>query len=248
MDINNSWNYVFDEDYLSNITVVIKTFMRIKCLDMVIQSWIECYNRIKIVIIDDSPNFNSNFLTKTNNILYVHIPEYIGLSHGRNIGVNLAKTKYLFLSDDDNLAPLPPILEEMYIIMSQSNIDILGSVAHKIYKSNNHLECLPIDNTQTIQPCDATLNHFLCKKNNIPKWDENIHIHCEHIDFFLSCLENKVNVCAYKPLRVNSIKHKCQEKNSLYNKYRFKDHMPYRKYLLNKWKFNSMESWGKTKT
>jgi glycosyltransferase involved in cell wall biosynthesis len=245
MDVNNLWQYVFDNNFISNITVVIKTFLRPHCLDNVISSWLNQYGDIKIIIIDDSPNIVNHAYNEYKNIMYIYIPKYIGLSYGRNIGMDLAKTEYVFLSDDDNLPPDPNILENMYRIISTSDIDILGSVAHTIYKNNLHLECLAMNNVENIQKCDATLNHFLCKKNNIPQWDNNIHIHCEHIDFFLSCLEKKVNVYAYKPLVVHTIKQQCQ-KHSLYNQYRFKSHIPYRKYLLKKWDLNSMESWGKT--
>lgn len=89
---------------MSNITIIIKTFQRLKSLECLLKS-IEDQklNNIPIIILDDSrENYKDAILEKFSklNINYIVTEFDIGLSKGRNILLEHVKTDYIILCDD----------------------------------------------------------------------------------------------------------------------------------------------------
>ncbi|WP_418809529.1 glycosyltransferase family 2 protein [Phascolarctobacterium faecium] len=84
---------------MSNITIIIKTFQRLKSLECLLKS-IEDQklNNIPIIILDDSrENYKDAILEKFSklNINYIVTEFDIGLSKGRNILLEHVKTDYI---------------------------------------------------------------------------------------------------------------------------------------------------------
>ncbi len=245
--MQNSWDEIFNEYpfWYSNITILLKTFIRYECCQKIINTWNLYYPNINIILVDDTPikHKNSN-LSLTENIKYIYLDKIVGLSYGRNIAILEANTEYIFLADDDNMPPNPNILKQMYNILCRSDYDIIGpNPPYEISISNGILSCYQSNYTYgDIFGCDAVLNHFLAKKNKIPKWDNNIKIGHEHVDFFLSCKQENVSIASYKKLMIESIK-KDYKESSIYNRYRYDLVLP-EKYLLNKWDLLGYKKWG----
>lgn len=241
--MNNLWDKIFSENnnltanWYKNITVVIKTFLRYDCLNIILSDWNKKYNNINIVVIDDTPSKDKIELSLPKNISYHWFDRTIGLSKGRNFGVSIANTKYVFISDDDDLAPNYSVLKKTYDILENSDFDIIGSQPHDIIISNDKLKCIPKKFIYgDIQSCDGVLNHFLAKKDRLCKWDENIIIFREHIDFFLQSKMKQIKVGAYKRLTHRSIKNNCLKDLDLsrYNYYRYNTDS--NQYFMDKWK------------
>lgn len=234
------------QTWYSNITVVIKTFLRYKCLKAVVDHWLINYPNISLIIVDDTPiNMAERELYRNiHNIKYIYSHELLGLSKGRNVGLSHLDTDLVFISDDDNLPPKSDSLKEMHNILTNSYFDIIGPGAFKTdIDKDRVLSCYstPFEYGD-IQTCDAVYNHFLAKSVSLPKWDENIFIAHEHVDFFLECKQLKIKTAGFSKLNVISVKHKYDQSN-LYNRYRYDIQKPL-SYLLNKWGLKHFKAWG----
>ena len=86
------------------VTVILKTFIRNKCLGDLLHSIREFYPKIKIIVADDSPDkFHeiAKTLTDTYKADYYIMPEYKGWNSGRNLVLSQASTEYVLWVDDD---------------------------------------------------------------------------------------------------------------------------------------------------
>jgi hypothetical protein len=72
-------------------------------------------------VIDDSKEAHP-----IDGIEYIHTDFDIGVSAGRNLGVKLAKTKYVFTCDDDNIVIESTDLAKAEQLIREYDIDLLG--------------------------------------------------------------------------------------------------------------------------
>jgi GT2 family glycosyltransferase len=81
---------------ISDLTAIIKTFERPKCLDRLICSIRKYYPRLRIVVADDG--FQPS---PRDDVDYLRLPPDVGVSAGRNAALGLVRTPYFLLLDDD---------------------------------------------------------------------------------------------------------------------------------------------------
>jgi len=191
----------------SDITVIIKTFIRPKVCIKTIKAWNVLYPNINIIVVDDG-DINPD-LTEYKNVRHIKTEFNIGLSAGRNLGVKNADTKFIFIADDDDI----PIKSNHNIVKCKNlllelDIDLIGSNAFQAHinniNNNGIVQQLYIPSSPGYIPCDVTTNHFLIKNQNVPIWPENIKIKREHYIFFQRCKENNLKIAGTNFLQFKS--------------------------------------------
>ncbi len=233
-----------------DISIIVKTFSRSICLENFLQS-IEIYQKKydiyfnEIIIIDDSLETyiasNIRVVNKYNmlNIVYKKYSENtIGLSRGRNIAMNIAKSAYILLCDDDFILDTSCDIESNLLMLQDKDLDILGgyfkNIDH-IYSSDfsqknwmgyfndlNFMEQLIIyeDKFPKFAYCDMTPNFFLAKTSSVLRvlWSESVPPAGEHQEFFLRAKKASLKVAFTNNLFVRHLH--LDNKDKTYSKYR----------------------------
>jgi glycosyltransferase involved in cell wall biosynthesis len=110
-------------------TVVIKTFERPAAVDRLITSIRTRYPAVPVVIVDDSREVDRALLARAAHepaTRYVHLGFDVGVSAGRNHGVRLANTRYVFNCDDDCFFGPDTDLRRAEELLEATRVDILG--------------------------------------------------------------------------------------------------------------------------
>lgn len=105
-----------------NITIIIKTFERPRCVQRLITSIKKFYPTICIVVVDDSekPIIISD-------VEYYTLPFATGTSVGRNLAISKVATKYFMTLDDDFIFTSNTNLRVRYDVLENTDIDIVGT-------------------------------------------------------------------------------------------------------------------------
>jgi glycosyltransferase involved in cell wall biosynthesis len=211
---NFDWSIMVDnykkmfDDFLNKnnnleneLTILIKTFEREGCLINLINSIRSYYNNIQILVINDG---KERVDIDEKNIEVINTEYDVGISAGRNIGIEKVKTKYFILCDDDFVFTEKTNLNEFFKIIEVTNLDILGGRVNSrgvecgffnIQDNVLELKKINIDCFNDFIYCDYIRNFFIgktetFKKNNI-KWDEDLKMG-EHTLFFYNVWVNKL--------------------------------------------------------
>jgi GR25 family glycosyltransferase involved in LPS biosynthesis len=193
-------NYVIkpEKTFEKDVTIIIKTFLRPKCLLRLLFGIRNKYSYVRIIIADDSLNKILKEGENSLNIYCIYLPFNIGVSKGRNDCVDMVRTKYLILLDDDMIVSKNTNFELFYdtIEKYQNEIDLLaGTVLDRgsydalfeVYtqqKTVNILENAILYKKNEITWSHRQLNFFICKTQllkDVP-WDNNLKTeeHTEH--------------------------------------------------------------------
>lgn len=86
---------------LAQLTAIIKTFERPRCLNRLLSSIQKYYPDLRIIVGDDSLNGPTREIPLRTNISYLRLPADVGLSAGRNAMLARVCTPYFLLLDDD---------------------------------------------------------------------------------------------------------------------------------------------------
>lgn len=185
-------------DWIKDVTALIKTFNRPKSLQLLVSSIKYYFPELKIVIVDDgtktiSCNFGSN-------VFYYHTDHDIGLSAGRNLGIEKIRTKYVLLLDDDFLFTGKTKIQRMYEILESTEFSIVGGALldngyvtrrfHGCFGGGDGILHLQIESNkghmQGYPVYDFVLNFFMGRMDHIKTvlWDKDLKLG-EHEDFFL---------------------------------------------------------------
>jgi len=126
---------------MNDTTIIIKTFLRVKCLERQLHSIEKWYPQIPIIICDDGEEAKKNqeYIIKKFkklNIKYIITNNNIGLSEGRNILIDNVKTKYFVLCDDDFIFFKNTNLEIARYQLEYNNYDILGGLCLNAIRIN----------------------------------------------------------------------------------------------------------------
>lgn len=95
-----------------------------ECLDSIVY---QTYNNLEIILVDDGSTDNSgeicdSYGIRDKRIKVIH-KQNGGLSDARNVGIKIAKGKYItFVDSDDEIAK--DMIEYLYIMLKRSNADI----------------------------------------------------------------------------------------------------------------------------
>lgn len=222
--------------FTDSITIVVKTFIRPQCLNNFLESIVayQDFHSVKfdeIVIIDDSDdehNYANIQVIKTYaqhaNILYKHYPyNSLGASRGRNLGVQLASSKYILLCDDDYILDLQCNLMDCLSLFISKKIDFLGGFYKNIASKNslnvklsNWLGFYSSENINNLIiftdvfpdfiPCTVIHNFFISKRSTLLKhpWDEKF-ITNEHNAYFIEAHEKGLRCCFTNKLFVKHL-------------------------------------------
>ncbi len=90
----------------------------------------QSYSDIELILIDDYGNDDSIEMVKNNfnddRIKYYYNEKNMGIAYSRNSGIELAKGEYIALMDDDDIAPLNRLKDEVEYLENHPDIDAIG--------------------------------------------------------------------------------------------------------------------------
>ena len=200
-------------------TTCIKTFNRPLCLDACLKSIYRNADSRRVVIVDDSTNIDrlkeNLLITKKYDldIKYIEIEKNSGLSKGRNIAVQNAGTKGIFLIDDNIIVPPNVQLNKYIKFILNKNIDIIAfkiygrytftkqkfidvDIDDETYKITTQKEdnFTVLDNIcKNLYKKELTENLFVASKELLLKypWDERLKLR-EHLPWFAVLWKNNI--------------------------------------------------------
>ncbi|XP_056309347.1 beta-1,4 N-acetylgalactosaminyltransferase 1 isoform X2 [Danio aesculapii] len=112
------------EDINSQVTILTKTFLRYKELNVLIKSIRKFYPKIKIIVADDSLNPET---VSGDNIEHYIMPPAQGWFAGRNLAVSQLTTKYfLWVDDDFEFSDETRIESFVEIMEAVPDLDVIG--------------------------------------------------------------------------------------------------------------------------
>ncbi len=128
------------------VSVIIPTLDRPEFLRKAVKSILnQTYRQFEIIVINDGGTDVGEILSNIDvgeRLTYVRLPQNRERSHARNVGITLAKGKYIaYLDDDDQF--LPDHLETLVTFLETSNYEIAYTDAYRIVhekKNGRYLE------------------------------------------------------------------------------------------------------------
>jgi len=114
---------------MNDISVIVKTLDRKRCLIRLLKSIFKYYPTIKVLIADDSEISSKDEIEDKFNkfdIEYYDISYDSGASAGRNYLVSKVKTNFFLLCDDDFVFDKQTDIETAFKILKNTKLDILG--------------------------------------------------------------------------------------------------------------------------
>lgn len=136
-------------DYINDneLTIVIKTFQRKKALVCLLESIKKYYFHVPLIIVDDSKKtYKKEIISLFSDlkITYIVTDFDIGLSKGRNIGINAVRSKYFLLCDDDFEFDERTNIGRAIKILEEEKFDIVGGRLFEKYRINSLFSFLTI--------------------------------------------------------------------------------------------------------
>ena len=118
------------------ISVVITTFNREVMLQRALDSVLgQTFKDFEVIIVDDHSDKPPDIKFSDDRVVAMRLPHNTGyLVKPRNIGIMIARGKYIAHLDDDNVY-LPNHLEVLYKAIQKHNADVV--YGDRVYKSNN---------------------------------------------------------------------------------------------------------------
>uniref|UniRef100_A0A8C1RMY6 Beta-1,4-N-acetyl-galactosaminyl transferase 2, tandem duplicate 1 n=1 Tax=Cyprinus carpio TaxID=7962 RepID=A0A8C1RMY6_CYPCA len=219
------------KDINSQVTIITKTFLRYKELNVLIQSIRKFYSKIKIIVADDSLNPEP---VSGNNIEHYIMPPAQGWFAGRNLAVSQLTTKYFLWVDDDFEFLNETRIESFVEIMEGlPELDLGGEVSgDQFYFVLEYDEgdesdggCLrrirgfhqPLPGYDGCFLVDGVVNYFLARTDAVRSVGFDPFLkRVAHTEFFIDGV-GKLMVASCKGLSVGHQKHQAQE---TYDSYR----------------------------
>uniref|UniRef100_A0A8C1T907 Beta-1,4-N-acetyl-galactosaminyl transferase 2, tandem duplicate 1 n=1 Tax=Cyprinus carpio TaxID=7962 RepID=A0A8C1T907_CYPCA len=219
------------KDINSQVTIITKTFLRYKELNVLIQSIRKFYPKIKIIVADDSLNPEP---VSGNNIEHYIMPPAQGWFAGRNLAVSQLTTKYFLWVDDDFVFLNETRIESFVEIMEAlPELDLGGEVSgDQFYFVLEYDEgdesdggCLrrirgfhqPLPGYNGCFLVDGVVNYFLARTDAVRRVGFDPFLkRVAHTEFFIDGV-GKLMVASCKGLSVGHQKHQAQE---TYDSYR----------------------------
>uniref|UniRef100_A0A8C1C0J3 Glycosyltransferase 2-like domain-containing protein n=1 Tax=Cyprinus carpio carpio TaxID=630221 RepID=A0A8C1C0J3_CYPCA len=214
----------------SRVTIITKTFLRYKELNVLIQSIRKFYPKIKIIVADDSlkPERVSG-----NNIEHYIMPPAQGWFAGRNLAVSQLTTKYFLWVDDDFVFLNETRIESFVEIMEAlPELDLGGEVSgDQFYFVLEYDEgdesdggCLrrirgfhqPLPGYDGCFLVDGVINYFLARTDAVRRVGFDPFLkRVGHTEFFIDGV-GKLMVASCKGLSVGHQTHRAQHKYDFY--------------------------------
>ncbi|KAK7167383.1 hypothetical protein R3I94_001698 [Phoxinus phoxinus] len=214
------------KDINSQVTIITKTFLRYKELNVLIQSIRKFYPNITIIVADDSlkPEHVSG-----NNIEHYIMPPAQGWFAGRNLALSQLTTKYFLWVDDDFFFLKKTRVESFVEIMEAiPELDVLGGEVsgnqfHFILEYDEGDEeggCLkrieggfhqPLSGYNGCVLVDGVINYFLARTEAVRRIGFDPFLkRVGHTEFFIDAL-GKLLVASCKGLSIGHQTHRAQK-------------------------------------
>jgi len=179
----------------NTVSVIIPAYNRVKVIDRSINSVInQTYPINEIIVIDDGSNDGTYDLVKRNfPQVILKYQENKGVSNARNVGIKLAKSKWIaFLDSDDEW--LPKKVEEQISLLNinlsfkichtdevwiRNQVRVNPMKKHRKYGGDIYNKCLPLC---VISPSSIIIHKDIF--NDIGLFDEELPV-CEDYDMWL---------------------------------------------------------------
>jgi len=198
---------------MNNVTLLVKTFKRPEHLERLLNSVEEHYPKLSVIVVDDSDVPYADEICgkyRNNDFMAYTMPYDIGLSAGRNAGLDTITTPYFVLCDDDHYfnssLAIPLLLGAL-----ADGMDIAGG--HYVEPNGRETRWdgllvrrgedvwghrVPVERPYT--RVEIVQNFFAARTDEIKllRWDDQIKIGTEHCDFFYRAKLRKLKV-AYVP-------------------------------------------------
>ena len=221
---------------LPDTTIVIKTFSRPQCLAKLLRC-LRVFGNVPIVVVDDGKPYADTEIALPINVTYIKTGFDIGLSAGRNLGLNHVWTKYFILMDDDFIVPKKhPFTQDLFDAMAAHDLDVLtvgfkqrGGIRY--WARDFHIDGRILrlrwpgrHREEWVQPCDLGLNCFLARKEAVADvmWDPELKVR-EHWDFFLRMKQAGKKVACWMKPHVH-VRQQRVRNTWAYRKYRGRNH------------------------
>ena len=229
---------------LSDVTILITSFLRpgylFECLKRIRENIPEC----KVVVVDDSdvnlhdyPMWDS----RLEGYEVIHLPFDSGLPAKRNAGAKAIKTKFMLMGTDDFDFGTPEaragVIKLLETMESFPQIDVAGGHFNRQpyegfldYVPGSHIKETRLftdpkpwaELTQPFYQVDITVNYWMARPEllaEIPQ-DERMKIGGEHGDWFLSLKEAGKLVVWIPGVNINSLPYEPKWQHRDYNTYR----------------------------
>lgn len=226
---------------MQDTTFVITTFMRDASRDRLIESIRAFYADAKIIVVDNGPDPQPREDIQEYHVL----PFDCGLSAMRNFALTRVTTPYMMLLDDDFVFTEDTRIEVLATALESTQADIVGGALQEkdgafptftkilfldkqnrlVFADGFHqrFQLNYEDDIYDLYHHDTIPNFFLLRMSTMRdhKWDENIKINGEHVDYFFRIRgKRKVlfcpHVCAFHARDLN-------EASPVYKKYRHRN-------------------------
>lgn len=192
-----------------NLTALIITFLRPEYTKTCVRSLRAMYPAIKIIVAENGKfDDDMRLFCDQNDTEYHQMPFDSGVCYARNRLVELAKTDYVLVGDDDFYYTANAQVERMLKFMESSDFDVIGGRVEEnnilrnyqgfidLNKGFFHYHKLDVENVQyefekksglRFTPADITFNFFVARRETLLKvqWDEKIKVAYEHSDWFI---------------------------------------------------------------
>jgi len=125
---------------MEDITFIIKTFERKRCLRRLINSILVKYPNAAILVADDSEVSCKSYYEQSkyyNNVKVFELSKDCGLSAGRNYLLDRVETKYFMLLDDDFVFDKYTNIDRAIELLKEKEVDILGGYIRNYVPINN---------------------------------------------------------------------------------------------------------------
>lgn len=130
----------------SEVTVVIPTYNRSHILDKVVESYLQPDVK-EIIFVNDASTDNTqdvleSLANKYSQVRYHTNPANVKQAESKNIGMRLAKTKYIYFGDDDSYLDSDCISSLKETLISSDDIGLVA--ANAIYLDDNYTPILRV--------------------------------------------------------------------------------------------------------
>lgn len=230
---------------LSNVSIVITTFLRdgylFDCIAGIIKNLPEC----KIIVVDDGHTATDKdalfkYLREEGHKT-IHLTFDSGLSAKRNLAAKLADTEYVLIGCDDFDFSTLEVRRGIARLVEVLDYDPLTTIASGHVNNSPYEGFLSLENgvlTETnlnpnidpseiingikVYPIDLSVNYFLARKEVLVDnpWDERMKIGGEHGDFFLQLKHKKNRTVLVTNVNINTLPEDSKKQDSTYGSYR----------------------------
>ncbi len=209
-------------NWREEVTIVVKTFERLKCLANLLVSIRRYYPTLPVLVCDDSwePLYGDGS-EPFPGIFWVTLPYERGhtLGAGRNFLLRQVKTPLFFLCDDDHEFTSKTRLDWFHAMLQLTGVDILGGcqgrddlgtavfegdrgvVRQVFYRFHKRL-------APAVAGCDRVSNTFLGRVEPVRAlgWEERVY-GSEHAEFFFRAKREGLRVAQLGHVYVNHARH-----------------------------------------